>query len=74
VLASKEKWEKLEGSFSLTNMPKCVVFYLEGPPGGVDLIIDSVTITRSEHKQSKVNALCVHFLNLFLSNILYDSV
>ncbi|XP_044964455.1 endo-1,4-beta-xylanase 1-like isoform X2 [Hordeum vulgare subsp. vulgare] len=53
VSASKEKWEKLEGSFSLTNMPKCVVFYLEGPPAGADLIIDSVTIARSEHKQTK---------------------
>jgi hypothetical protein len=32
-------------------MPKHVVFYLEGPPAGVDLIIDSV----SGHKQSKVS-------------------
>ncbi|XP_066397127.1 endo-1,4-beta-xylanase 1-like isoform X1 [Miscanthus floridulus] len=53
VVASKEKWNKLEGSFSLTNMPKNVVFYLEGPPAGVDLVIDSVTITCSRHKQSK---------------------
>ena len=53
MLASKEKWEQLEGSFSLTNMPKRVVFYLEGPPAGVDLIIDFVTITCSEHKQLK---------------------
>jgi hypothetical protein len=64
-LASKEKWEKLEGSFSLTNMPKCVVFYLEGPPAGADLIIDSVNIARSEHKQSKVSVFCVHFFNPF---------
>ncbi|KAL6865281.1 hypothetical protein ACP4OV_016432 [Aristida adscensionis] len=53
VSASKQKWEKLEGSFCLTNMPKHVVFYLEGPPAGVDLIVDSVTITSSRHKQSK---------------------
>ncbi|KAL6639183.1 hypothetical protein ACP70R_022913 [Stipagrostis hirtigluma subsp. patula] len=53
VLASKQKWEKLEGTFSLPNMPKHVVFYLEGPPAGVDLIVDSVTITCSRHKQSK---------------------
>ena len=55
MLASKEKWNKLEGSFSLTNMPKHVVFYLEGPPAGVDLIIDSVNISCSGHKQSKVS-------------------
>jgi hypothetical protein len=55
VLASKEKWNKLEGSFSLTSMPKHVVFYLEGPPAGVNLIIDSVTITCSGHRQSKVS-------------------
>lgn len=65
VLASKGKWEQLEGSFSLTNMPKCVVFYLEGPPAGVDLIIDSVTITCSEHKQSRVSAFSCAFLITF---------
>ncbi|GJN40457.1 hypothetical protein PR202_gb29672 [Eleusine coracana subsp. coracana] len=53
VLASKDKWVKLEGSFCLTNMAKHVVFYLEGPPAGVDLVIDSVTITCSGHKDSK---------------------
>ncbi|XP_052162414.1 endo-1,4-beta-xylanase 1-like isoform X2 [Oryza glaberrima] len=53
LLASKEKWEKMEGSFCLTNMPKRVVFYLEGPPAGVDLIIDSVNITCSGYQQLK---------------------
>jgi hypothetical protein len=56
VVASKEKWNKLEGSFSLTNMPKNVVFYLEGPPAGVDLVIDSVTVACSRHKQPKVSS------------------
>jgi hypothetical protein len=53
LLASKEKWEKMEGSFCLTNMPKRVVFYLEGPPAGVDLIIDSVNVTCSGYQQLK---------------------
>ncbi|XP_023536394.1 uncharacterized protein LOC111797582 isoform X1 [Cucurbita pepo subsp. pepo] len=41
----KEKWEKLEGTFSLSTMPDRVVFYLEGPPPGIDLLIQSVEIT-----------------------------
>ncbi|OAY51065.1 endo-1,4-beta-xylanase 1 isoform X25 [Manihot esculenta] len=41
---SKEKWEKLEGTFSLSTMPDRVVFYLEGPSPAVDLLIQSVVI------------------------------
>lgn len=44
---SKEGWEKLEGTFSLATMPDRVVFYLEGPAPGVDLLIESVIITCS---------------------------
>ncbi|XP_020257936.1 uncharacterized protein LOC109834338 isoform X2 [Asparagus officinalis] len=46
-------WERLEGSFSLVNMPNRVVFYLEGPPSGVDLLIDSVIISCSSLEQFK---------------------
>lgn len=41
----QEKWEKLEGTFSLSTMPDRVVFYLEGPSPGIDLLIQSVEIT-----------------------------
>lgn len=41
---SKERWEILEGKFSLSTMPKRVVFYLEGPSPGVELLIKSVVI------------------------------
>uniref|UniRef100_A0A2N9GVP4 GH10 domain-containing protein n=1 Tax=Fagus sylvatica TaxID=28930 RepID=A0A2N9GVP4_FAGSY len=44
---SKERWEKLEGTFSLPTMPDRVVFYLEGPSPGVDLLIESVVISCS---------------------------
>ncbi|KAF8404805.1 hypothetical protein HHK36_009695 [Tetracentron sinense] len=44
---SKERWEKLEGKFSLSTMPNRVVFYLEGPPPDVDLLIESVVISCS---------------------------
>ena len=42
---SKEKWETLEGTFKLSTMPDRVVFYLEGPQPGVDLLIKSVVIS-----------------------------
>ncbi|XP_038715843.1 endo-1,4-beta-xylanase 1-like isoform X2 [Tripterygium wilfordii] len=44
---SKDKWEKLEGTFSLSTMPDRVVFYLEGPSPGVDLLIESVVVISS---------------------------
>uniref|UniRef100_A0A6N2MY98 GH10 domain-containing protein n=1 Tax=Salix viminalis TaxID=40686 RepID=A0A6N2MY98_SALVM len=44
---SKEGWEKLGGTFSLATIPDRVVFYLEGPAPGVDLLVESVIITCS---------------------------
>ncbi|KAL3514335.1 hypothetical protein ACH5RR_027052 [Cinchona calisaya] len=44
---SKECWENLEGTFSLSNMPDRVIFYLEGPSPGVDLLIESVMVSCS---------------------------
>ncbi|XP_055836115.1 endo-1,4-beta-xylanase 1-like [Solanum dulcamara] len=43
--ALKECWEILEGSFSLSTMPDQVIFYLQGPPSGTDLLIKSVVIS-----------------------------
>jgi len=44
---NKDSWQKLEGTFSLSTMPDRVVFYLEGPAPGVDLLIRSVEINCS---------------------------
>ncbi|KAL1817665.1 hypothetical protein ACET3Z_020239 [Daucus carota] len=49
ISVSKERWEKLEGTFSLTKIPKRVVFYLEGPSPGIDLLIESVVISCLRH-------------------------
>ncbi|XP_009786647.1 endo-1,4-beta-xylanase 1-like [Nicotiana sylvestris] len=49
---SKECWEILEGLFSLSSMPDQVIFYLEGPPSGADLLIKSVVITCSSSTAS----------------------
>ncbi|CAH9128661.1 unnamed protein product [Cuscuta epithymum] len=50
---SKDCWEKLEGTFSLSSKPDRVVFYLEGPLPGVDLLIKSVVVTCSSSIKCK---------------------
>ncbi|XP_059634332.1 endo-1,4-beta-xylanase 1-like [Cornus florida] len=45
ISVSKEGWETLEGTFSLSSMHNRVVFYLEGPSPGVNLLIKSVVIS-----------------------------
>ncbi|KAK9946326.1 hypothetical protein M0R45_011795 [Rubus argutus] len=50
---SNGKWEKLEGKFSLSTMPDKVVFYLEGPSPGVDLLIQSVVISCSSPNECR---------------------
>ncbi|KAL8473109.1 hypothetical protein ACS0TY_030083 [Phlomoides rotata] len=42
--ASKERWEKIEGTFCLSTMPSRVIFYVEGPLPEFDLHISSVEI------------------------------
>ncbi|KAI3878931.1 hypothetical protein MKX03_037328 [Papaver bracteatum] len=42
---SKERWESLTGTFTLEAVPKRVVFFLEGPDPGVDILIDSVVVS-----------------------------
>lgn len=42
---SNERWEKLEGTFVLSDKPDRVVFYLEGPAPGVNLLIESVVVS-----------------------------
>ncbi|CAA7031091.1 unnamed protein product [Microthlaspi erraticum] len=44
TFASKDVWKTLEGSFVLSGRADRVVFFLEGPPPGIDLLIKSVTI------------------------------
>lgn len=42
---------RLEGMFSLPSLPEKVVFYLEGPSPGIDLLIQSVTIHRESEPE-----------------------
>ncbi|XP_056173095.1 endo-1,4-beta-xylanase 1-like isoform X3 [Syzygium oleosum] len=57
---SKERWGKVEGSFSLSSVPNRVVFYLEGPSPGIDLLIKSVVITcPSANGKERVDRGCI---------------
>ncbi|KAL8145360.1 endo-1,4-beta-xylanase 1-like isoform X1 [Apium graveolens] len=51
----KERWENLEGTFSLSTMPNRVVFYLEGPSPGIDLHIKSVVISCTKPGNVSIN-------------------
>ncbi|KAL5713220.1 Glycoside hydrolase [Ranunculus cassubicifolius] len=56
----KEQWEKLEGTFSLETLPDRLVIYLEGPSPGVDLLVDSVTVSSpSSRGLQAANGTCV---------------
>ncbi|CAI0464237.1 unnamed protein product [Linum tenue] len=50
---SKGKWNKLEGTFSLSTIPDRVFFYLEGPSPGVNLLIKSVVICNPDCSKPK---------------------
>lgn len=54
---SKEKWEIVEGTFSLVAMPERLVFYLEGPSPSVELLIDSVVISCPNPSKSEVTSI-----------------
>ncbi|XP_057791605.1 endo-1,4-beta-xylanase 1-like isoform X2 [Salvia miltiorrhiza] len=50
--ASTEHWEKLEGTFSLSTLPRRVILYLEGPSPCIDLLIRSVEVSCNSSSQS----------------------
>lgn len=55
----------LEGSFSLSTMPDQVVFYLEGPSPGSDLLIKSVIITSPSSTEYEVSFLLFRKSSLY---------
>lgn len=57
----KEKWEKLEGTFSLSDMPERVVLYFEGPSAGVDLLIKSVIVFSTTCSKFRVSCVYTTF-------------
>ncbi|PIA44260.1 hypothetical protein AQUCO_01700095v1 [Aquilegia coerulea] len=56
----KDRWEKLEATFSLETLPDRLVFYLEGPSPGIDLLVDSVVISSSSLRGIETtNGVCL---------------
>ncbi|CAL0323710.1 unnamed protein product [Lupinus luteus] len=55
----KDSWEKLEGTFSLSTVADRVIFYLEGPASGVDLLIRFVEIHSSGPNDNATSTGCV---------------
>ena len=53
----------VEGTFSLPTMPERLVFYLEGPSPGIELLIDSVVISCPSLSKSEVTLLLHHFIH-----------
>ncbi|GKB26906.1 glycosyl hydrolase family 10 protein [Tanacetum coccineum] len=41
---SNDKWANLEGTFVLSDKPDRIVFYIEGPAPGVNILIESVCV------------------------------
>lgn len=67
----KGSWKKLEGTFSLSAMPDRVIFYLEGPAPGVDLLIRSVEINCSNSNDNVCHVViyfnyCYGFVQFFI--------
>ncbi|GER43610.1 glycosyl hydrolase family 10 protein /carbohydrate-binding domain-containing protein [Striga asiatica] len=54
--ASMGHWGTIEGTFCLSTVPKRVIFYLEGPSPGIDLLIRSVVISSASSSQCDTRA------------------
>lgn len=59
----------LEGSFCLSTMPDQVIFYLEGPPAGTDLLKKSVVISSPSSTACDVSSMLCAYFPLYLEII-----
>lgn len=44
VQASDKDWFRLQGKFLINGNPSRVVIFLEGPPAGVDILVDGFVV------------------------------
>lgn len=72
VTASRKRWEKLEGTFSLKSLPYRAVFYLEGPLPGLDLLIDRVHIWSATIVKGEVNRSLADGHDDIIQNALFE--
>lgn len=48
VQATDKDWAQLQGKFLLNGSPARVVIYLEGPPAGTDILVNSLVVSHAE--------------------------
>lgn len=48
VQATDKDWTQLKGKFLLNGSPSKVVVYVEGPPAGTDILVNSFVIKHAE--------------------------
>ncbi len=70
VKASSTEWVRVEGKLHLESGYQRAVFYLEGPPRGMDLLVDSVTIKPINSPDSQRPAAKKQASNYVLSTFL----
>lgn len=46
--ATDKDWTQLQGKFLLNNSPSKVVIYVEGPPAGTDILVNSLIVKHAE--------------------------
>lgn len=46
--ATDKDWVQLQGKFLLNSNPSKVVVYLEGPPSGTDILLNSISLKHAE--------------------------
>ncbi|KAF0909984.1 hypothetical protein E2562_001234 [Oryza meyeriana var. granulata] len=69
--ASDKEWVQLQGKFLLNSTVAKAAIYIEGPPAGVDLLLDSLVV---KHAQKATPAPAPDFENLeYGANILQNS-
>nr|GEU35123.1 carbohydrate-binding, CenC-like protein [Tanacetum cinerariifolium] len=72
---SKDKWEKLEGTFKMSDdKPDRVVFYIEGPDPGVDLLVESVLISCATSQGTTGRCISVEDKHIILNPNFEDGV
>lgn len=52
VQASDKEWMRLQGKFLLNGVTSKAVIYLEGPPMGIDILVNSFLVKRAKKLQS----------------------
>lgn len=46
--ATDKNWVQLQGKFLLNGSPARVIIYIEGPPAGTDILVNSLVVNHAE--------------------------